>query len=258
VGARSGTNGSNPPLILDQDTTRYQRKYISTGRIKSLVLVPPSHSNLRTRASSFFFNRVFGWRAAGAERSRSAPAAVWMGSSRSGAAPGGIFVPDAGSLRPSNFEGRSRSAPIFALRLPPVSPLSARVGYSGLRQSPTSSFHPVSCSFFLSLSHLSHYPLVSPAGEEIGGIVGAVLGWRRGAGGRGARPLRARGRQWQPDIPVHGAGGGGILARGCGGGGLRPYDARDRRWRPPWLAHRARPITVPPVLLPFLISYIDS
>jgi hypothetical protein len=67
---------------------------------------------------------VFGWRAAGAEWSRSAPAAVWMGSGGSGAAPEGIYPPNAGWLRPSEFEGRSRSAPIFLFRLSPVSLLS--------------------------------------------------------------------------------------------------------------------------------------
>jgi hypothetical protein len=54
----------------------------------------------------------------------SAPAAVWMGSGGSGAAPEGIYPPDAGWLRPSEFEGRSRSAPVFLFRLSPVSLLS--------------------------------------------------------------------------------------------------------------------------------------
>jgi hypothetical protein len=57
--------------------------------------------------------RVFGWRAAGAERSGSAPAAVWTRSDGSGAAPEGIYPLDAGRLRPLKFGGRSGSAPVF-------------------------------------------------------------------------------------------------------------------------------------------------
>jgi hypothetical protein len=59
------------------------------------------------------------------KRSGSAPASVWMGSGRSGAAPGGIFPQYVGSLRPSEFEGRSRSTPVSALTSPPVSLVSA-------------------------------------------------------------------------------------------------------------------------------------
>jgi hypothetical protein len=43
----------------------------------------------------------------------SAPAAVWMGSGGSGAAPEGIYPLYAGWLRPLKFGGRSRSAPVF-------------------------------------------------------------------------------------------------------------------------------------------------
>jgi hypothetical protein len=85
-------------------------------------------AHLRFALSSVFCNRVFGWRADGAERSRSAPAAVWMGSDGSGAAPGGICSPDVGRLCLLNFEGRNGFAPVSPLRLPPVSPLSRSCG----------------------------------------------------------------------------------------------------------------------------------
>jgi hypothetical protein len=84
----------------------------------------PTNNNQAQRICTNGFaacNRVFGWRAAGAEQSRSAPAAVWMGSGWSGAAPGGIYSQDAGRLRLLNFEGRSGSAPVSPLRLLPVS-----------------------------------------------------------------------------------------------------------------------------------------
>jgi hypothetical protein len=64
------------------------------------------------------------WLDSRAERSGSAPAAVWMGSGGSGAALGRIFPQYAGSFRPSEFEGQSRSAPVSSLpspsRLPPL------------------------------------------------------------------------------------------------------------------------------------------
>jgi hypothetical protein len=66
--------------------------------------------------------RVFGWRVA--ERSGSAPAAVWMGNSGSGAAHRIIYLQYAGSLRPSEFEGQSRFALVPPLLSPSVSPLS--------------------------------------------------------------------------------------------------------------------------------------
>jgi hypothetical protein len=46
--------------------------------------------------------------------------AFLLESGGSGAAPEGIYRRDAGSLRPSKFEGRSRSAPVL-LRLSPIS-----------------------------------------------------------------------------------------------------------------------------------------
>jgi hypothetical protein len=73
--------------------------------------------------------RLFGWRVAGAgaERSGSAPAAVWTRSGGSGAAPEGIYPLDVGRLPPLKFGGRSGFAPGFltvSLRLTPVTPTS--------------------------------------------------------------------------------------------------------------------------------------
>jgi hypothetical protein len=98
---------------------------------------PPNFCFFLPSSSSSSYS-VFGWRATGAERSRSTPATVWMGSGGSGAAPEGIYPPDAGWLRPSKFGGRSRSAPVCIFRLNPVYPLSlswccrqARGGHGG-------------------------------------------------------------------------------------------------------------------------------
>jgi hypothetical protein len=62
------------------------------------------------------FNCVFGWGAAGAERSRPAPTAIWMGERLQG-----DYTPRCGSLHPSKFEGWSCSASVSLYRLSSVS-----------------------------------------------------------------------------------------------------------------------------------------
>jgi hypothetical protein len=115
--------------------------------------------NNLVRSASVNSNRLFGWRVMGAEQSRSAPAAAWMGSSGSGAASGRIFPQYAGSLRPSEFEKQSRSAPLR---------FSSRVSLPSL---------PLLC---LSIPH------------------GSSSSWpctREGGGARGRRPGGACGRR---------------------------------------------------------------
>jgi hypothetical protein len=75
------------------------------------------------------FNCVFGWGAAGAERSRPAPTAIWMGERLQG-----DYTPRCGSLHPSKFEGWSCSASVSLYRLSSVSLPSLSLSLSCLRQ----------------------------------------------------------------------------------------------------------------------------
>jgi hypothetical protein len=142
-----------------------------------------------------------------------------MGSGGSGAAPEGIYPPDAGWLRPSEFEGRSRSAPVFLFRLSPVSLLSLSrasfflhvAGRRCQRGARGGGSHP----------HLAPTTALAPGRNSR----------RRGRGG-GACPSRRRGaRPLLPDperAELAQAGGGVRLGRRRGVRPLLPDPGRPR------------------------------